>query len=136
MKIKTLLLMPGAIMLMLASTPVIFPFTPAAVAASAHKHGGGWETKLNLTDAQKAQIKQIHSSTETQINAILTPEQQAQKQQARLQHTRPQLSLSADQKAKIKAIRQNGQSQIKAVLTPEQQQQLQQLRNSRKQYNQ
>jgi|GEM_PF-5301534 len=26
-------------MLMLASTPVIFSFTPAAVAASAHKHG-------------------------------------------------------------------------------------------------
>jgi protein CpxP len=135
-KMKALFLMPGAIMLMLATPPVIFSFTHAAVAAPSHEHGGGWETKLNLTDAQKAQIKQIHESSEQQINAILTPDQQAQKQQGRQQHQRTKLNLSDDQKAKIKAIRQGADSQIQALLTPAQQQQLQQLRQQRSQHHQ
>ena len=125
--------MPGALMLMLASSPVIFSSTHAAVAAPAHQRTGGWETKLNLTDAQKAQIKQIRLSTQKQINGILTPDQQKQKQQARQQHTAAKLSLSNDQKAQIKKIRQDEKSQIEAVLTTSQKQQLQQLRASRQQ---
>ena len=136
MKMKALLLMPGTIMLMLASSGGIFSFTHAAVAAPYHEHAGGWERKLNLSDDQKAQIKQIHESTKEQINVILTSDQQAEKQQARLQHTRPNLNLSDDQKAQIKAIRQKSFSQIKAVLTPEQQQQFQQLRDSWRQRHQ
>ena len=128
--------MPGAIMLMLASSPVIFSSTHAAVAAPAHQRTGGWETKLNLTDAQKAQIKQIRLSTQKQINGILTKDQQAQKQQARQQHTGAKLNLSNDQKAQIKKIRQDSQSQIEAVLTPTQKQQLQQLRASKQQKHQ
>ncbi len=123
-------------MLMLATSPVIFSFTDAAIAAPSHQHTGGWQNKLNLTDAQKAQIKQIHESTQKQINAILTPDQQAQKQQARQQHTRSKLNLSADQKAQIKKIRQVAESQIEALLTPAQQQQRQQLRASRQQHHQ
>jgi len=136
MKMKALVLIPGTIMLMLATSGGIFSFTHAAAAAPYHEHAGGWEKKLNLTDDQKAQIKQIHKSTKEQINAILTPDQQAEKQQARLQHTKPNLNLSDDQKAKIKGIKQNSFSQIEALLTPEQQQQLQQLRDSWQQRHQ
>jgi len=135
-KIKALFLMPGAIIFMLATSPVIFSFTHAAIAAPGNEHADGWETKLNLTDAQKTQIKQIHQSAEQQINAILTPTQQAQKQQDRQQHQRVNLNLSNDQKAKIKQIRQNADTQIEAILTPTQQQQLQQLRQQRKQHHQ
>jgi protein CpxP len=118
-------------MLMLAASPVIFSSNHRAVAAPAHEQTGRWETRLNLTDAQKTQIKQIHESARTQINGILTPDQQTKIQQAKQQHTRPQLNLTDDQKAKIRAIKQNSQSQIKALLTPAQQQQLQQLHQRR-----
>ncbi len=123
-------------MLMFATSPIIFSSTHAAVAAPAHQRTGGWETKLNLTDAQKAQIKKIRLSTQKQINGILTKDQQAQKQQARQQHSAVKLNLSNDQKAQIKKIRQDGQSQIEAVLTPAQKQQLQQLRASKQQKHQ
>jgi Spy/CpxP family protein refolding chaperone len=38
---------------------------------------------LNLTETQKKQIKQIKESSKQQINAVLTPQQQAQMQQRR-----------------------------------------------------
>ncbi|HLO87935.1 MAG TPA: P pilus assembly/Cpx signaling pathway, periplasmic inhibitor/zinc-resistance associated protein [Nostocaceae cyanobacterium] len=41
-----------------------------------------WQS-LNLTDAQKAQIRQIKESSQKQITAVLTPEQQAKLQQLR-----------------------------------------------------
>ncbi|MDF5733824.1 MAG: Spy/CpxP family protein refolding chaperone [Rhizonema sp. PD38] len=133
---KTLLLIPGTIMLMLATSGGIFSFTPTAVADPSHAHAGAWERKLNLTDDQKTQIKQIRESAKEQITAILTPDQQAEKQQARSQHTKPNLNLTDDQKAQIKSIRQDSWSKILAVLTPEQQQQLQQMRDSWRQSHQ
>ena len=136
MKMKAALLIPGTIMLMLATSGGIFSFTPAAVADPSHAHAGAWESKLNLTDDQKTQIKQIHESAKEQIKAILTSDQQAEIQQARSQHIQPNLNLSDDQKAQIKTIRQNSFKQIQALLTPEQQQQLQQMRDSWRQRHQ
>ena len=67
--------------------------------------------RLGLTDAQQAQLKQIHSATRQQIDAIFTPEQKSQ----------------------MEAIRQDAKSKMDAVLTDQQRQQLQQLHQQRQQ---
>ncbi|MEH2058568.1 MAG: P pilus assembly/Cpx signaling pathway, periplasmic inhibitor/zinc-resistance associated protein [Nostoc sp.] len=46
-----------------------------------HRRGGGIFAKLNLTQAQKDQIKEIRQSERQQIKAVLTPAQQQQIQQ-------------------------------------------------------
>jgi periplasmic protein CpxP/Spy len=62
---------------------------------------------LNLTDDQKAQIKQIHEGTRSKIEAVNSDS-----------------SLSADQKqAKIRDIRRDTHEQVKKVLTPDQRKQ-------------
>ncbi len=99
-------------------------------------HHSDFAQELGLSDAQKAQLKQIHESTRQQIDAVFTAEQKAQLQQARQQHQKPNLNLSDDQKAQIKAIRENAKSQMDAILTDQQKQQLQQLRQQRQQNHQ
>ena len=137
MKTKTLCWLPGAIALLLAASPMIPSFTQTAVAQSVNQPQRGTRfERLNLTDAQKAQMRQIRESTRQQIEAILTPEQKAQMATARQQRQRPNLNLTDEQKARIRTIRQNAQSQIEAMLTPEQKQQLQQLRQERQQRRQ
>ncbi|MBP5976385.1 hypothetical protein HW132_27560 [Brasilonema sp. CT11] len=124
------LLLPAAIMVMFATSPVIF--SHAAVAAPGSR-AEAWQAKLNLTPDQKAKMEEIHKSSEQQIDALLTPEQRTQKDQARQQHKRAKLNLTADQKAKMKEIRQNANTQMQAVLTPEQQQQWKQMRQQKRQ---
>ena len=129
MKMKALLL-PAAIMVMFATSPVIF--SHAAVAAPGSR-AEAWQAKLNLTPDQKAKMEEIHKSSEQQMDALLTPEQLTQKNQAMQQHKKPNLNLSADQKAKMKGIRENAKTQMQAVLTPEQQQQWKQMRQQKRQ---
>jgi len=81
--------------------------------------------QIKLTDAQKAQIKQIEDSSRQQIDTIYTPQQKEQLRTAQPQHQKPNLNLSAEQTAQLKAIHQNVEKQIQAVFTPEQLQQLQ-----------
>ncbi len=130
---KALLLLPGAIALMFAASPLLPGSTKAAMADTVHAHRGGhgMMQQLNLSDAQKTQIKQYRQSEKQQIDAILTSDQKAAMHQARQNHTRPNLNLSADQKAQMKAVRQQTEASIKAVLTPDQLQQLQQSRANR-----
>jgi Spy/CpxP family protein refolding chaperone len=62
---------------------------------------------LNLTDDQKAQIKQIHEGSRSKVEAVNSDS-----------------SLSADQKeAKIRDIRRDTHEQVKKVFTPEQRKQ-------------
>lgn len=71
--------------------------------------------KLNLTEAQKAEIKSITQDTNAKIKAV-----------------NADTSLTADaKKTQIKAIREESQQKIKALLTPEQQQQLQDMMSKR-----
>ncbi|PWT81024.1 MAG: hypothetical protein C5B58_10450 [Acidobacteria bacterium] len=89
-----------------------------------HKKMHHMLAKLNLSNDQKAQIKQIHESTKSQIVAV-----------------NKDTSLTADQKkTKIREIRQNARKQTDEVLTPEQRQQLQaemkQMREKRQQKQQ
>ena len=100
-----------------------------------NKRGEGWK-KLNLTDAQKAQMKTIHENAKTQRENVFTPEQRAKLEQARQSGDRKgvwkTLNLTDAQKQQMKAIGQTTKDQMKAVLTPEQQQQLAQMRQDRK----
>jgi Spy/CpxP family protein refolding chaperone len=62
---------------------------------------------LNLTDDQKAQIKQIHEGMRSKVEAVNNDS-----------------SLSADQKqAKIQELRRDTHVQVKKVLTPDQRKQ-------------
>jgi len=62
---------------------------------------------LNLTDDQKAQIKQIHEGMRSKVEAVNNDS-----------------SLSADQKeAKIRDLRRDTHEQVKKILTPEQRKQ-------------
>ncbi len=130
MNLKRLLLLPGALALVLTAAPLlpVAAQTPSSPTGQYQKHGH----TLNLTAAQKAQLKQIHVATRSQINAILTPTQQAQlasaKGQGQAGKVWSSLNLTADQKAKLRALRQSEKQQTDAVLTPAQRQQLQQQR--------
>jgi len=69
---------------------------------------------LNLTDAQKAQLKPILQSEVQELKSV-----------------KDDASLSPDQKqAKAKDIRQNYKSQISSILTPEQQKKLATMRET------
>ena len=146
MNVKRLLLLPGALALALAYAAPMLPVvaqTPTAPMGQHHKRG----VNLNLTADQKAQLKQIHESTRSQIDAVLTPEQKAQLAAAKQQRQQGQsgqkprgvwasLNLTADQKAKIQAIRQDAKQKMDAVLTADQRQQLEQHRQNHQQSGQ
>ena len=94
--------------------------------------------RLELTQEQKDKIASIRSSTRSQIEAILTPEQR-EKLKAAMQDRQPRrqafasLNLTPEQKTQMRQIRQSAKSQFEAVLTPEQRQKLQQNRQLRHQ---
>jgi Spy/CpxP family protein refolding chaperone len=88
-----------------------------AAPAQQPDHKGGAMEALNLTDDQKAQMKQIHQDTKSRIDAVNNDS-----------------TLSADQKAaKTKQIRHAAHKQMKKVLTPEQRQAMRARARARKQ---
>jgi protein CpxP len=69
---------------------------------------GAFLANLNLTDDQKAQVKQIHEGARSQAEAVKSDS-----------------SLSAEQKeAKIREIHHNSREQMMKILTPEQRKQM------------
>ena len=91
---------------------------------------------LNLTDAQKAQMKQIREQTQAKIVALLSSDQQKQfKATNQGRHESPMkglrsLNLSAEQKQQVKEILNTQRQQFQAILTPEQQAKMKQHRAS------
>jgi len=130
MHFKPLLLLPGVLALALTVAPLL-PVTAQTMSAPTGQTPKHVST-LNLTATQKAQLKHIRDTTHSQINALLTPAQQAKYASAKSERQERQvwssLNLTADQKTKIRAIRQSAKQQMNAVLTPAQRQQLQQQR--------
>jgi protein CpxP len=93
--------------------------------------------KLNLTDEQKAQLKQIRQ-TSNQANAQLFADARAKRQELR-SLTRANDPSAADVKAQLEALRpqletarQQQHTELLNVLTPEQQSQLEQWKAERK----
>ncbi|MBW4422146.1 MAG: hypothetical protein KME13_23505 [Myxacorys californica WJT36-NPBG1] len=133
---KLAFLLPGFAAFVLAGVPMlaVHAQVPSGTTPRTERRMGN---KLNLTDAQKAQMKQIRESTKSQVRAVLTAEQQAKLDAARQQKGKrgevmKSLNLSDDQKAKIKAIMQASRQQMDALLTAEQRALRDQMRNTRR----
>ncbi|MFM7602624.1 MAG: hypothetical protein ACKO7R_15740 [Pseudanabaena sp.] len=98
------------------------------------RQGENWK-KLNLTEAQKAQMKSIRESAKARSQAVLTAEQRAIMEKARqsgdLKGVRKSLNLTDAQKQQMKAIAEDTKAQMKNVLTPAQQQQFEQMKQQR-----
>ncbi len=133
---QKLSLLSGAIAVVLATAPMLPTFAQSAPTDSSGNNRLVIERlgdKLNLTEDQKAKIKQIRESTRAQIETVLTDEQKAKLRAAReegqkMRKDMASLNLTDDQKAKIRSIRQEAKKQMDAVLTDQQRQQLQQER--------
>ncbi|MBR8839773.1 MAG: Spy/CpxP family protein refolding chaperone [Stigonema ocellatum SAG 48.90 = DSM 106950] len=108
--------------------------TPTAIAQVSAKIAD-----LNLTDAQKAQMKQIREETQRKIVGILSSDQQKQfKDATQGNHKLPikllfSLNLSAEQKQKVRELLRAQRQKIQAILTPEQQAKIKQHRPSTEQ---
>jgi Spy/CpxP family protein refolding chaperone len=94
---------------------------------------------LNLTNAQKTQMKQIREQTRAKIVGILSPDQQQQfKAATQGKHESPMkelrsLNLSDTQKQQVRDIMSAQRQQINAILTPDQQAKMKQHRTSKDQ---
>jgi periplasmic protein CpxP/Spy len=154
MKLKSLSLIAGAIALTLTATSFAVnaqtaSSLPLLVAQTPEKERGPWQN-LGLTDAQKAQMKEIGRNTRAQIEALLTPEQkeklqaamqarQAQRQAGQRQAgQRPRkdfadLNLTDAQKTQMRQIRESSKKQMQAILTPEQQEKFKQFEENMRQ---
>ena len=99
--------------------------------------------ELGLTDEQVRKMREIREAggSREEMNAVLTPEQQAKAAEMRKAHTGKRmdhmqefLGLSDEQAAKIEQLRKSGGSreEIRAVLTPEQQAKLDAKKQDRK----
>jgi Spy/CpxP family protein refolding chaperone len=96
-------------------TPASSGPAPTTNAANARMRRGGAIDQLNLTDAQKTQLKSLRDQQHQQLQAL-----------------RQDQSLTPDQRrAQAQTIHQQFQSQIHGMLTPEQQAQLKQMRGRR-----
>ncbi|HEY6388858.1 MAG TPA: hypothetical protein VIX91_24545 [Candidatus Acidoferrum sp.] len=101
---------PGISRAQSGSQPPAQDQSQAAPAAPAQHEGRmhGAMKGLNLTEDQKAAMKQMHESTKAQLDAVNKDE-----------------SLTADQKeAKIHQLRHGARMQMVKLLTPEQRQQM------------
>lgn len=159
MKIKLMPMLAGVLVLGAVAAPfaVNAQANPSVKLLMAQAQRQGKESKwakLNLTDAQKQQMRQIKEETRAQIQEVLTPEQRAQmetmKQNRQGQNGQRQarqgqgrrggmmasLNLTEEQKARIKEIMQSQKARMDQVLTAEQRQQIEQMRSQWQQQRQ
>jgi periplasmic protein CpxP/Spy len=97
-------------------------------------HQGAFK-QLNLTEAQKTQMKAIHESAKARRQSVLTSEQRAIMEQSRQsgdrKGVRKSLNLTEAQKTQMKAIGEDTKAQMQKILTPAQLQQLEQMKQQR-----
>jgi Spy/CpxP family protein refolding chaperone len=162
MKIKLMPMLAGVLLLGAVAAPfaVNAQASPSAQRLLAQAQQGqrqgkeGKWAKLNLSDAQKQQMRQIKEETRAQIEAVLTSEQRAQmetmKQNRQGQNGQRQarqgqgrrggmmasLNLTSEQQARIKEIMQSQKARMDQVLTAEQRQQMEQMRSQWQQQRQ
>jgi Spy/CpxP family protein refolding chaperone len=87
--------------------------------------------ELQLTPSQQTQLEALREQTQSQLENLLTPEQQAQfnnvlSQGNGIRSAARSLNLSFKQRRQMKNIVQTMRSQLERILTPEQRQQIQQ----------
>lgn len=136
----------GAVAFSVAAVPLMvkadaihngFPLVAQAQQQTPYKKGGQW-AKLNLSDTQKQQLRQIKEDTKKQIEGVYRPDQLAKLQAAKSQRQQGQrinrrdlmnsLNLDEGQKAQIKQIREAQKAKIEGILNDDQKKQLEQQR--------
>lgn len=97
--------------------------------------GGEQWKKLNLTEAQKTEMKAIRENAKSRRDAVLTPEQRAlitqAKQSGDRKGVKKSLNLTDAQKQQMKAIGEDSKRQVEAILTAEQKAQIAKFRAER-----
>jgi Spy/CpxP family protein refolding chaperone len=137
-KIKLMPMLAGAVALTVVATPLVVnaqantSSQPLLAQANRQDRQSKWD-KLNLSEEQKQQLRQIQEETRAQMQALLTPEQQEQFKTAMQNRQgrnsgKTALNLSEEQKAQMRQIMEAKKSRMQAILTPAQQQQLEQMR--------
>ncbi|MGD1897462.1 MAG: Spy/CpxP family protein refolding chaperone [Phormidesmis sp.] len=110
---------------------------PMVMTHSAHAQGDGRRgqhlEQLNLSEDQASQIEAIHNDARSQMESVLTDEQQAQLESSEDRGRRAwrQLNLSDSQREELQGIREASREEVNAVLTDEQQAQLEDMRAER-----
>ncbi len=138
MMLRQLLSVAAGVMLL--SAPVLMSNAQAAPMNNRTERSAQWkqfQKDLNLTDTQKAQLKQIRTETRAQMELVLTDSQKAQiktMKESRGQADRQkggwkQLGLTEDQKAQIKKIRESAKAKSELVFTPEQKEMIKKQRS-------
>jgi Spy/CpxP family protein refolding chaperone len=86
-----------------------------------------FQTQLNLTASQKAQLREIRTQSRAQMEAVLTDAQKTQLKTMKASGAQggerggwKQLGLTAEQKTQLKKIRESGKARQEAVYTSEQ----------------
>jgi periplasmic protein CpxP/Spy len=93
---------------------------------------------LNLTEAQKNQMKALREAGRVEMERIFTPDQQAKLKAAKAggkgdrKALMTSLNLTEAQKTAIKALKQRQRLSMEAILTPEQKTKLEQKRSEMK----
>lgn len=106
---------------------------PLVTVQSAQAEGGRRGQRLeqlNLSDTQTSQIEAIRSDARSQIQSVLTDEQQAQLENSESQGRRAmrELDLSDSQREEIRSIHEASREEVQSILTPEQQAQVEEMR--------
>ena len=124
-------LVTGA-MLIVAPLFTAYSNVQAAPTGNRMERSAQWkqfQTQLNLTASQKAQLKEIRTQSRAQMEAVLTDAQKTQlktMKESRVQGGElgkggwKQLGLTAEQKTQLKKIRESAKAQQETVYTPEQ----------------
>lgn len=130
MNIKILPLLASVAAITLTTAPLAIQSPAQAYPASR------FSQELNLTAEQIAQMEQIRENIKSQMEAVLTPEQQQQIQTMRTEgrqqgRAMKSLNLSEAQRTQMREIHRSAREQMQNVLTEEQRQQLRELKESR-----
>ncbi|MGB7441651.1 MAG: hypothetical protein WA919_11320 [Coleofasciculaceae cyanobacterium] len=127
MKIKLFPLLASLAAISISAAPMLANAEP----------GSGKFSNLNLSTAQQEQLDQIRENTDSQIEAILSPEQQQQfqnmrEQREQMRQAKKALNLTEEQREQMREIRRSAREQMQQVFTEEQRQQLSEMRGSRR----
>ncbi len=158
MKFKVMSALTGAVLLAATAIPLNVNAVQAVpgqhlLAQATTPQGQGKLADLNLTQNQKARMRQLHQETRQKIEAVLTQEQKQQYTAALQNRSRAvrdgngdmnfssvqrsgrhnvmaSLNLTQNQKNKIRDIMQSARSRMNGILTEAQRSQLQEMLRS------
>ena len=100
--------------------PILAASTALALAFPVAAFAGDEAKQENLTQAQRTELQQVTNNARSQIEAVLTPEQQTEFQNAlndgqKMKTAVRNLSLSSEQQSQLDEIMQSAKQQKRAI---------------------